>query len=250
MEQDGESRQRIKIWMGAAMIAVALTVDIAELVLEWLGVGLITNIVTTPAFIFIFWLWFLMLGVPFIASPRRFAVFFVQCLGELIPGLDAIGGFFWTVGTIILVIMVRAEDKGGIIGEISGATMNLVQQRYRPYRKLSNKQFANKLSEIRETRRATKINPLAISKKEIVDEATRRNPRFKKDQYGRALETTTNSVNQSMIQKIGPQTRRRFLNSKRNRMNEADQNNIGNNPEESPTNSSSNTLDLKNSATL
>lgn len=250
MDQDSESRQRIKVWMGVAMIVVALTVDIVELVLEWLGIGMVTNVVTTPAFTFIFWLWFLMLGIPFMASPKRFFVFLAQCLAEIIPALDAVGGFFWTAGTIILVLMVRAEDKGGIIGEISGATMNLVQQRYRPYRKLGNKQFANKLSEIRETRRATGFNPLAISKNEIANKAAGRNPEFSKDQYGRAVEATATSANQSVAQKMGPQTRRQFLNSKRDRMNKTDQNNIGNNPKESPANSSSNTLNLKDTNPL
>ena len=40
----------------------------------------------------------------------------------MIPGLDSLFGFVWTAGIIALVVMVRAEDKGGALGKIAGAT--------------------------------------------------------------------------------------------------------------------------------
>ena len=60
-----------------------------------------------------------MLGVSFITSPKRLATMAVQAVAEIIPGLDALPVL--TVGTILLIIITRSEDKGGIIGKIADA---------------------------------------------------------------------------------------------------------------------------------
>jgi hypothetical protein len=128
MGENQEHRQRIKTWMAICLIVTALAIDLVEALLEWLGIGLVINLTTTPAVTLLFWLWFKMLDVPFIASPKKFFTLFVTSFGELIPALDALGGFLWTLGTIIIVIMVRAEDKGGIIGSLSGAAMGIIKE--------------------------------------------------------------------------------------------------------------------------
>jgi hypothetical protein len=232
MNQDGERRQRIKTWMGAAMIIVALVVDVSELGLEWLGIGVVANVVTTPVFAFIFWLWFLMLGIPFMASPKRFFTFFAECMFELIPGLDAVGGFFWTAGTILLIIFVRAEDSGGVIGDIAGATMTVVRKRFSSYK--GAKAVLDQ-----------PVKTALVTTKEIASEAAKRRAGRNIEQYERATGLAANVVNKAIERNLGPQTRRQFLGTKRQRGAEADKNALSGNAEQS--NTSPNTLNLKGS---
>lgn len=116
-DADPEKKQRIKIWMGALLVVTALTIDLLEFLLEWLGIGLVLSPIISVGAAFLFWLWFKLLDVSFVGSPKKFATQAVTSLAEVIPGLDAIGGFIWTIGTLVMVIIVRAEDKGGIIGK-------------------------------------------------------------------------------------------------------------------------------------
>lgn len=197
-----EKKERIKIWMAACLVIVAFSADAAEFVLEWLGLGLAINIVTTPAYTFLFWLWFKLLDVPFIASPKKFFTFAATCLAETIPALDAIGGFFWTIGTLIIVIMVRMEDKGGVLGELSGAAMGVMQKKYGSYKNvLSNPE------KVAELRRGLGKNVFSISKEDIVSEAQRRNPRFSAEQYGRGVDALRGTADRT----LGPQSRRKFV---------------------------------------
>mgnify|MGYP001612238810 FL=1 len=118
-----EKKERIKLWMGAALIIFALCVDLAELFITWVGVvaigGIISTLVSAIAG-FLFWLWFLLLGAPALSNPKHFAVRAITFVGELIPFFDAIplASFLWTAGTIITVIMIRSEDKGGMMGKV------------------------------------------------------------------------------------------------------------------------------------
>mgnify|MGYP003475948118 FL=1 len=91
-------------------MVTAFSIDLIEMLFEWLGIGLIINIITTPAVTLIFWIWFKLLSVEFVASPKRFLTLFVTSIGELVPGLDALGGFLWTLGTLAIIILVRVED--------------------------------------------------------------------------------------------------------------------------------------------
>lgn len=117
-----EKRERIKVWMGVALVVFALCVDVAELVITWVGLvaigGIISSLISLVAG-FIFWVWFLLLGVPAFSSPKQFAVRFITFVGEIIPFFDAIplASFLWTAGTIVAVLMVRSEDKGGTLGK-------------------------------------------------------------------------------------------------------------------------------------
>jgi hypothetical protein len=47
----------------------------------------------------------------------------------MIPGLDAtiILSFGWTIGIIILVLMTRAEDKGGTLGKLANAAQGKIK---------------------------------------------------------------------------------------------------------------------------
>lgn len=193
---DREQRQRIVTWMAACLVVVALTADIAELVLEWLGIGLVINVVTTPAYTFLFWLWFMMLGVPFVASPKRFFTLAATCLAELVPALDAMGGFFWTAGIIILVVMVRLEDKGGIVGELSGATMGIMATRYKTFKGDFNNLSAGRM----DTKRARVFKSnMAISRGELASEAIKRNPKFSQNQYERGTSMVSQELNENVL---------------------------------------------------
>jgi hypothetical protein len=110
--QQEERKERIKIWMGWALIITALCVDLIELLGGYISFELIG---TFAGFIasFVFWVWFLILGVPYSSNTKRFAMALITNVGEVIPGLDAIPFWFlWTAGMIIIVGMVRMEDKG------------------------------------------------------------------------------------------------------------------------------------------
>lgn len=116
-----EKRERIKIWMAACLIVVAVSIDLFEMLLTWLGIGVIITPVIVPCVTLIFWIWYKLLDIPFVSSPKNFANITTTSLFELIPGLDAIPfiSFGWTIGTIIMIITVRSEDKGGALGQIS-----------------------------------------------------------------------------------------------------------------------------------
>lgn len=122
-----EKRERIKVWMAAALIIFAVCVDLAELVVTWLGLvvvgGILSSIISLVAG-FIFWIWFLILGVPAFSNPKQFVVRLATFVGELIPFFDAIpvASFLWTIGTIITVMMIRSEDKNGLISKATNLT--------------------------------------------------------------------------------------------------------------------------------
>ncbi|KKP56251.1 MAG: hypothetical protein UR80_C0048G0001 [Parcubacteria group bacterium GW2011_GWB1_35_5] len=111
-QQQEKRKMRIKIWMGWALIIVALIADIVELLGGYISATIIAIIVGIVAS-FVFWVWFLILGVPYSSNTKKFAVAITMNIAEVIPGLDAIPfWFFWTLGMIIIVGMVRMEDKG------------------------------------------------------------------------------------------------------------------------------------------
>ena len=62
-QQQEEKKERIKLWMGGALIIFALCVDLTELVITWLGFvavgGILSSIVSVVAG-FIFWIWFML----------------------------------------------------------------------------------------------------------------------------------------------------------------------------------------------
>lgn len=174
-----EKRERIKIWMGACIILVALFIDLFETLTTWLGIGIVFSPIISVCATVLFWIWYKILYVPFIASPKKFATLAITSFVEIIPGLDAIPllSFGWTIGAIIMVIMVRAEDSGGMLGTLAGTSMGMMKQRYsaRPdlYR---NTETAMQNKDI-----------LAFKQGDIENEALRRNPQFSKEQYQKGI---------------------------------------------------------------
>ncbi len=110
-------QERISKIMGISMVIVAFCVDLFEMLLEWMGIGIMgfSTLISVCASVG-FWIWFKMYGVSFGTSPRKFGTYLTTSVLEVIPGLDAIGGLIWTIGIAATVYMVRMEDKGhGII---------------------------------------------------------------------------------------------------------------------------------------
>lgn len=107
-----QRKMRIKNWMGWALIISAFCVDVIELIGGYLSAEIIAIVVGFIAS-FTFWVWFLILEVPYSSNTKRFAMVIITNLGENIPGLDAVPYYFlWTLGMIMIVGMVKMEDKG------------------------------------------------------------------------------------------------------------------------------------------
>ncbi|MBN2094082.1 MAG: hypothetical protein JW740_01800 [Candidatus Zambryskibacteria bacterium] len=118
--QDDEKKpERIKIWMAACLIIVAFCIDLTEFVLEWLGIGIfgLSTLISVCA-TFIFAIWLKILSVGFFNSPKRLATSTLTPILEMVPALDALGGFIWTLGMVLMVLMTRSEDKGGHLAQI------------------------------------------------------------------------------------------------------------------------------------
>lgn len=194
---EGEKRERIKIWMAACIVTLALFIDVIELVTTWLGIGIITSFVIVPPVTLIFWIWYKLLDIPFLGSPKKFATLAITCLVELIPALDAIPilSFGWTIGAIILIILVRLEDKGGVVGQLAGATTSIMSKRYQSYKSV----FENP-QELAKINKSFGKNIFAISKKELLGEVAKRNLKVsdkeleEMDQYLDKLPSKTQNI--------------------------------------------------------
>jgi len=103
--------ERISKNLALLFIFVAFGIDCFEMILEWLGIGIfglstIISVCTTLAF----WIWFKMHSVRFTGKPKNVTRFGVTAFLEMIPGLDAVFGFVWTVGIFALVASTMEED--------------------------------------------------------------------------------------------------------------------------------------------
>lgn len=114
-----EKRERIKIWVAACMVIIALTVDGSQMVLTALGIGLVLGPILSVCAYTAFWIWFMILGVSFTSNPKKLFSFGGSGIAEIIPLFGALPVF--TAGIITVVMLTMAEDKGGIIGEAAGA---------------------------------------------------------------------------------------------------------------------------------
>jgi hypothetical protein len=118
-QQQEEKKERIKLWMGAALVITAGGIDLIQGLLNLVVVGnlFIGSIISVCAdFIFLIWLW--MLGVGFVKNPKIFATTTIQALVGLVPVLDTLPEL--TLGILIIVLLVKAEDKGGLLGKAAG----------------------------------------------------------------------------------------------------------------------------------
>jgi hypothetical protein len=117
--QQEEKRERIKTWMGACLVIVALCVDGLQALLNLVGIGdlFVSSIISVCADL-VYTLWFWMLGVGFVKNPKIFAAMTIQALVGLVPVLDTLPEL--TVGILAIVLLVKAEDKGGMLGKVAG----------------------------------------------------------------------------------------------------------------------------------
>jgi len=123
-EQQEQKRERIKKWMAACMIILALCVDAAQAILTALAIGAVLGPIITAVAWFGFWVWFMILGVSFVSNPKKLATMGTAGILEVVPVLGALPAF--TAGIAITVFMTMAEDKGGIIGKAAGALQGKV----------------------------------------------------------------------------------------------------------------------------
>ena len=114
-QQQEEKKGRIKIWMGAAMIIVALSIDIFNAILNIAAIGEVLSSIISPIATFAFVIWFWMLGVSFMKNPKKLAAMGGQAIVGLIPIINTLPEL--TLGVLITIILTRSEDKGGLLGK-------------------------------------------------------------------------------------------------------------------------------------
>jgi predicted membrane protein len=109
---DGQVRYRIGNVAAGFILAFTVIADLSQFLLTLTGVGallapLVTFLVTTTLFI-----WFLLLGVNYIAGKRAAAKAITALsvvVAEFIPVINALPTF--TIGAIVIIWSSRAEDK-------------------------------------------------------------------------------------------------------------------------------------------
>ena len=105
-QQQEEKKERIKTWVAAAMIATALVIDIITLL------PAIGSVISIAAY-FGFFVWFKINGVTFTKNFKNIGVFGISAIIEFflsfLPSL--------TAGVTGLILMTRAEDRGGMLGK-------------------------------------------------------------------------------------------------------------------------------------
>jgi len=97
-------RQRINSVAIIFMVAIAIIFDLISLIP-------FVNIVSELIAYAIFGLWFYLLGVGFM-NPKRFAVAAVSAIIGFIPFLSMLPEL--TVAVIVVILMVKSEDRLGI----------------------------------------------------------------------------------------------------------------------------------------
>lgn len=109
---------RIKNWMKWTMLAVAVFVDLVELILGIFVVGEMgvdTGISAAATVGFTIWFW--ILGVTFSKSPSMLTAMGIQGIIGLIPAVDAFVPEI-TVGVWYTIKSSRTEDMSAIMEEV------------------------------------------------------------------------------------------------------------------------------------
>lgn len=123
-----ENPERISKWTALFLIITAFFVDLVELFITYIGVvviGGILSIIVSFGATALFGIWFAILGVNQSGNTKNTSMLSKKMLTQIgtvmaenIPFLDAIPlAFFWTIGMILTIWMVRSEDKNGIINK-------------------------------------------------------------------------------------------------------------------------------------
>lgn len=100
-----EKRERIKGWMATCMITVAILFDV---------ISLVAPVITPVIAYFVYWVWFLILGVSFTKSPKKLASMGISAIIEVF--FSFLPAF--TAGIAATIFITRAEDKGGALGKV------------------------------------------------------------------------------------------------------------------------------------
>lgn len=100
------------------MIITAASIDGFQALLNLIGIGNFFSWIISPVASFLFILWCWILGLGFMTNYKRFAAMAIQATAGFIPVLNTLPEL--TLGIIAIVIITRAEDKGGIIGKAAG----------------------------------------------------------------------------------------------------------------------------------
>lgn len=115
--EEKKKKERITLWMGAALILTALSIDGFQAVLNFLLVGEVFSTVISVGADMLFIVWFWSLGLGFVKNPRTFAAMGIQEIIGLIPIANTLPEL--TLGILAIVLMTRAEDKGGALGKLA-----------------------------------------------------------------------------------------------------------------------------------
>lgn len=115
-----DNRKRTGNITVALMIITTLSIDFFKMLIEWLDIGAFgLSFLISVSASFGFWVWFKILGVSFVANPRKLLTFGTTSLLEVLPFLDRLGGFIWTMGIAATTIQTQLEDgNSGIIGKV------------------------------------------------------------------------------------------------------------------------------------
>jgi hypothetical protein len=108
-QQPEEKKERIVTWMAVCMIIVALFIDAIQLILTLLLIGVFICPVISVVSYFVFWVWFKMLGVSFLGSPKKFGTMGATIVGEIFLSFLPV----FTAGITTVIVMTKAEDKLG-----------------------------------------------------------------------------------------------------------------------------------------
>ncbi len=124
-EEDGEKKQRIKLWMATIMAVVSLSIDAFNALLNLLGVGEILSSVISPVASFAFVVWFWILGVSFIKNPKKLVAMGGQAIIGLIPVINTLPEL--TLGVVVTILLTRSEDKGGLLSKATSITQGKIK---------------------------------------------------------------------------------------------------------------------------
>jgi hypothetical protein len=121
-----EKRERITKTMGVMLVTVALSINAFVALLNFLVIGefFISSIILSCAdLIFIIWFW--MLGVSFTKNPKNLAAMGIQAIIGLVPLINTLPEL--TLGILAIVLMTRAEDKGGLLGKAANLAQTKIK---------------------------------------------------------------------------------------------------------------------------